>query len=93
MVNLPHDIAGLVERTYSRSIAAEELCDAGAAPEWVHALQSAEEELEKTKENKQLKATSGPHNILRTVVEFELEAAATVAAVSATRPTPTGQPQ
>ena len=32
MVNLPHDIAGLVERTYSRSIAAEELCDAGAAP-------------------------------------------------------------
>ena len=30
--------------------------DAGAAPEWVHALQSAEEELEKTKESKQLKA-------------------------------------
>ena len=59
MVNLPHDIAGLVERTYSRSIAAEELCDAGAAPEWVHALQSAEEELEKTKENKQLKAMAG----------------------------------
>ena len=51
MVNLPHDIAGLVEQTYSRSIAAEDLCDAGAAPEWVHALQGAEEELEKTKED------------------------------------------
>ena len=58
MVNLPHDIAGLVEQTYSRSVAAEELCDAGAAPEWVHALRSAEEELEKTKEDKQLKANA-----------------------------------
>lgn len=58
MVNLPHDIAGLVEQTYSRSITAEDLCDAGAAPEWVHALQGAEEELEKTKENKQLKANA-----------------------------------
>lgn len=56
MVNLPHDIAALVERAYSRSIAAEELCDAGAASEWAHALQDAEEELEKTKESKRLKA-------------------------------------
>lgn len=58
MVNLPHDIAGLVEQAYSRSITAEALCNAGGASEWVHTLQDAEEKLKNEKEDKQLKANT-----------------------------------
>lgn len=58
MVNLPHDIASLVELVYSSDDASEKPVSAVAEEEWVEALRDAEEDLRRKQESACLRAGS-----------------------------------